>query len=136
MNIQDVFPTRFLKAPELQGREPIVTVARVEIEAIGRTREPKAIVYFKGKEKGLKLNKTMATKLSEIAGSTETDRWIGTAIQLYATVTDFGGETYQVVRIKAPTRPVAPTPRPVPVPAPVPIATGTDGPITVDDIPF
>jgi hypothetical protein len=129
MDIQDLFPTKLLKAHDLQGHEPVVTIARVEVEPMGRTREIKAVVYFRGKAKGLKLNKTMATAIARIAGSSNTEAWVGTAVQLFATVADFGGETFQVVRIKAPAghasqRPAAST------------AAVAREPLTVDAIPF
>ncbi len=139
-NIDDVFTTKYLKAYDLQGREPVVTIAQVELEPMGRTRELKVIVYFEGKTKGLKLNKTMALKIAQIAGSSQTEQWVGTAVQLYVSTADFGGENYDVIRVKAPTaaaeltqrvsvpahqgggRPVTPAPRkPVAV-----AATGTD----------
>jgi len=144
MNVNEVFPSRYLKAHELQGKEPVVTIARVEFETIGRTREQKPIVFFRGKEKGLKINKTMALAISKIAGSAETEAWTGVAIQLFATVTDFGGETFEVIRIKAPYGTAPRVERPVAAPAPAvykghePIVVRERVPveITSDDIPF
>lgn len=127
-NMSDLFPSRYLKSADLQGREPVVTIARVEVETFrGRTQELKAVLYFEGKQKGLKLNKTLATMVARIACSTQTEAWIGVQVQLYAATADFGSETFDVVRIKAPVGRVAPKPRPVPTPAPVLAATGTDG---------
>jgi hypothetical protein len=119
MNMNDLFPSKFLKAADLKGHEPVVTIARVELEPMGRTRELKGVVYFVGKAKGLKLNKTNATSIQQIAGSADTDRWTGRTVTLFATVADFGGQTYDVVRIKAPgklSRPVQIAQRPT-VPA-------------------
>lgn len=107
MNILDAFPSKYLKAHELKGTEPVVTIARVELETMGRTRERCPVVYFTGKTKGLKLNKTVATTIAAIAGSPDTDAWVGTTVRLYATSATFGEETYPVVRIKAAT--AAPT---------------------------
>ena len=133
-NIDDLYTSKFLKAYDLQGREPVVTIARVEFEPMGRTREIKAVVYFQGKAKALKLNKTMAVKLAQIAGSAQTEEWTGLKVQLYVTTADFGGEAFDVVRVKAPTattarqtpsagvlKSILPAPR-----KPVMAATGTD----------
>lgn len=130
-NINDVFPSKFLKAHELNGAQPIVTIERVEFEPVGRDREMKAVVYFAGKSKGVVLNKTNATKIIEISGSSITEEWPGTRVRLYTTEATFGGETYDVVRIKAPG---APGVRAVPPPPPPPIEPLEQ--ITDDEIPF
>ena len=56
MKANDVFPGKYLKASDLNGHEPVVTIDRVEMEDVGDGRKP--VVYFKGKEKGLVMNKT------------------------------------------------------------------------------
>jgi len=100
--LNDIFPSRYLKAADLQGREPVVTIERVELEPMGRTREIKAVCYFVGKAKGLKLNKTMALAIAQLAHTDDTDGWRGTLVCLYATSADFGKQSYPVVRVKAP----------------------------------
>ena len=112
-NINDVFPSKFLKAHDLQGRATTATITRVEFEVMGRTRETLPVVYFRGKQKGLKLNKTNATIIATLAGSAQTEDWVGIAVTLYATVADFGGQSYQVVRVRASTAPPRPLPPPV-----------------------
>ena len=115
---------------------------RVEFEPVGQKREMKAVLYFVGKDKGLVLNKTNANKITELSGSGITEEWHGVKVRLYATETQFGGDTVDCIRIKAvslakgsngarrPALPVAPPPPPPPV--------EEDGPdyITDDDIPF
>jgi len=143
-NIYDAFPSNYLKASDLQGRDVVVTIERVEFEAVGREREMKAIVYFVGKTKGVVLNKTNAKKIVEIAGSALTEDWYGTTITLYPTETEFGGETVDCIRVKAPARVAQPVRRPAPAiiapPAPPVVrSNGASTPapeITADDIPF
>lgn len=103
-NINDLFPSKFLKAHELQGKTPTVTIARVELAQVrGRTKvDTKAVVYFRGKAKGLLLNKTNAQSITQIAQSAVTEQWTGVAITLYATTATFGTETHAVIRVKAP----------------------------------
>lgn len=102
MNLNDLFPGKYLRAADLQGKSPVVTIAGVTLEPMGRTRELKAVIAFRGKAKGLKVNRTVAVTIAAIAGSEDTDRWAGVAVQLFATTADFGGQTYDVIRVKAP----------------------------------
>lgn len=134
-NINDAFPSAYLKASDIQGATPIVTIDHVAFEAVGRERLMKAVVYFQGKDKGVVLNKTNATKIAQIAGSQQTEDWTGTRIMLYATETEFGGETVECIRIKPvpANRQAAAAPPP---PPPPPAEPDTDGMVTDDDIPF
>ena len=100
-NIQDAFPSAFIKANDLQGRTVIVTIDHVTFEPVGREKEMKAVLYFKGKEKGLVLNKTNANKIMQLTSSPVTEEWSGFQIALYPTETQFGGETVDCVRVKA-----------------------------------
>jgi hypothetical protein len=118
MNINDAFPSTFLKAYDLKGASPTVTIDRVEFQQVraGRTGtvETKPIVYFTGKGKGLLLNKTNARAILAIAGSAITEDWKGVAITLYATIDTFGQQRHDVIRIKAPAAAAAPARRPMP----------------------
>jgi len=117
-----------LKAADLGAAEPVVTIARVALEAIGRDKDHKLVIYFEGKSKGLVANKTIAKKLAELVGSPETEDWLGPPIRLYTTTADFAGESFEVIRVKA-----AATSRPAaPPPAPKPIGVIDDA----SDIPF
>jgi hypothetical protein len=78
-----------------------VTIDRVEIEGIGRNKEQKPVLYFRGKDKGIVLNKTNANKIAQLVGARDTESWRGRQIRLYATETEFGGETVECIRIKA-----------------------------------
>lgn len=100
MNINTAFPSKYLKASDLGEAQPVVTISRVEIEPVGQGRDMKPILYFQGKEKGLVLNKTNSRKVAALAGSFETDEWVGTQIKLYATEVEFQGETVEAIRIK------------------------------------
>jgi hypothetical protein len=143
-NINDSFPSNYIKASDLQGRELVVTIDRVDFEAVGREREMKAVLYFQGKQKGMVLNKTNARKIIEISGSALTEEWKGTPIKIYPTETEFGGETVDCIRIKSvgksamsrmtPSAPLATNPPPPPVREYPPV--DHSGPLTDDDIPF
>lgn len=116
MNIDSAFPSTYLKASDLGDQMPVVTIDRVEVEPVGRDKEMKPVVYFKGKEKGVVLNKTNSRKIAELTGSKDTDDWTGCQIRLYATETEFGGEMVECIRVKAAGSPKAAKPAPRPEP--------------------
>ena len=114
MNIDSAFPSNYLKASDLGTSQPLVTIDRVEVEPVGRDREMKPVVYFRGKEKGVVLNKTNSNTIATVTGSRDTDDWVGCQIRLYATTTEFAGETVECIRVKAPgVQKAAPAPKPV-----------------------
>lgn len=140
MNINESFPSNYLKASDLGTGQPVVTIKAVEHEPVGRDREMKAVLYFEGKDKGVVLNKTNAKKITDLVGSPETEDWAGFKIRLFATTTEFGGETVECIRVKAAGVPAngngavakpAPARKSPPVPASAPPPELTD-----DDIPF
>jgi hypothetical protein len=127
MNIGTAFPSQYLKAADLQGREPAVTIERLEFEPVGQDKEIKPVLYFAGKEKGMVLNKTNAETIKTLTGSEETDDWGGFAIRLYSAKVQFQGKTVDSIRIKAAPRQAAPPPPP-------PVVQEHD--IDADSIPF
>lgn len=134
-NINDAFPSKYLKASDIEGATPIVTLDHVAFEPVGRNREMKAVLYFRGKEKGLVLNKTNAVKLTELTGSAETNDWAGARVMLYTSETQFGGETFESVRIK-PVGPSAPVLPRDPEPPRRQVADAPSEMLTDHDIPF
>jgi hypothetical protein len=114
MNINEAFPSQYLKASDLNGSAVPVVISHVEMGEVGKTKEHKPVIYFKGKQKGMVLNKTNSKKIADITGSPDTDDWTDHAILIYPTEVDFQGETVEAIRVKAPTQkkpqPVKPAP--------------------------
>jgi hypothetical protein len=102
MNVNKAFPSQYLKASDLGTNQPIVAIDRVATEPVGKEKEMKLVLYFEGKEKGVVLNKTNARAIVAIAGSEETDDWVGVRVRLFATTTEFSGEQVECIRIKGP----------------------------------
>lgn len=100
-NINEAFPSNYLKAADLQGRQVTVTMDRAEYEKIGDDR--KLILFFKGKEKGMVLNKTNANNIGALYGP-NTDDWNGEEIVLFEAMVDFQGKTVPAIRVRAPSR--------------------------------
>jgi hypothetical protein len=106
VNINDAFPSAYLKASDLNGRRVAVTMSHADYEEVGRNKERRLVLYFDRSEKGMVLNKTNATTISKIYG-TDTEQWSGHKITLYATDVEFGGEMVAAIRV-ATTAPGAP----------------------------
>lgn len=104
MNINSAFKSNYLKHSDLNGKRVMVTMERVEVETVGQGKdaEEKPVLYFKGHERGLVLNKTNALSISEIVGSEETDQWTGHKIVLHQDKTMFGTKMVDCIRVMAP----------------------------------
>ena len=100
MNINDAFPSKYLKASDLAGHNVNVTIANVVTEDIGKGEE-KLIIYFHGKQKGMVLNKTNANNIAAIYGP-ETEDWVGQPIVIFEAMVDFQGKTVPALRVRAP----------------------------------
>ena len=99
MDIMSAFPSNYLKADDLQGREVQVVMDRVDMEDVGGDHKP--VLYFQGKDKGVVLNKTNSTNITMVYGS-NTEGWRGKTVTLYSTWVDFQGKSVQSIRIRGP----------------------------------
>ena len=79
-----------------------MVIRGVKEEEVGRDKDTKPVLYFKGKEKGLVLNKTNSRTITKIIGTEETEDWTGREIVLYPTETEFAGEMVDCIRVRAP----------------------------------
>lgn len=115
MRIDAAFPSTYLKAADLQGRNVTVIISHVRMEDVGDDHKP--VLYFQGKEKGLALNKTNSNNISVLYGY-ETDDWTGKPIELFEAQVDYQGKSVPAIRVRAPrggtnghaARPAAPPP--------------------------
>src|SRR3990167_2854380 len=99
VNIEDAYPSNsnWLRASDLKKREINVTISGSKMEDVGS--DHKLVVYFKGKDKGLALNKTNANNIA-LAYGKETDLWVGKDIILYPAMVDFQGKTVEAIRVR------------------------------------
>jgi hypothetical protein len=100
MKISEEFPSKYLKAADLQNRDVKVIMANVEKEKMGD--DMKLVLYFKGKEKGLVLNKTNSNTIVDAYGD-DTEHWYDNEIILFSVMTDFQGKIGPAIRCRAPT---------------------------------
>jgi hypothetical protein len=99
MKISDAYPSNYLKASDLQGRNVLIKMDRVEVEKIGDDEKP--VLYFVGKPKGIVLNKTNAANIATFCGD-DTDDWRDQEIVLFAAMVDFQGKTVEAIRVRMP----------------------------------
>lgn len=100
MRVSEEFPSQYLKASDLQGREIRLTMERVEREEIGTDK--RLVLYFKGKQKGVVLNKTNANAIGDFYGD-DTDDWRDQPIILYSIKTEYQGKPVDGIRCRVPT---------------------------------
>lgn len=109
MKLDELYPRKWLKAADLQGRQVVCTIQRVVVEDLGDGSKP--VIYFTGKEKGLVLNRTNADTIGAALGD-DTDRWPGGKVTLFATKVNFRGSMTDAIRVAAAPRPAAPARQP------------------------
>jgi arabinogalactan endo-1,4-beta-galactosidase len=111
MKISEEFPSKYLKASDLQGRDVKVIMANVEREKLGD--DMKLVLYFKGKEKGVVLNKTNSNTIVDAYGD-DTDDWYDQELILFSVMVDFQGKVGPAIRCRVPTaRDRKPKPDPI-----------------------
>ncbi len=97
MKLNQVFPSSYLKAEDLQGREVKVIIRECKMEKMGD--EDKLFIYFRGKEKAMVCNKTNANRIAHYFGD-DTDDWLGKEITLGVELVDYQGKTTEAIRVK------------------------------------
>lgn len=101
MKIWDCFPSKYVASEDLKGQDVTVTIADVRVEELRSEKgtERKPVVYFAGMTKGLVLNvantETIVSMLTD-----DTDLWIGRAITLFPTQTNFGKKVVPCIRVR------------------------------------
>lgn len=100
MNVNQLFPSKWVKAHDLNGKRVPVTIQRVSVEEVqGDTgKENVPAVWFKGATKALLMNKTIAMQIAALHGP-ETDDWTGKRVTLYGTKVRAFGKVHDVIRV-------------------------------------
>jgi len=101
MKVSAAFPSKYLKAADLNDQNRILKMADVEMTTISETEDDKPVLYFEGVEKGLVLNKTNSAKIAAAYGD-EMDEWKGHEIVLFCAMVDFKGDSVEAIRVRAP----------------------------------
>jgi hypothetical protein len=98
-NINALFPTKYIKAADLNGQDAPLQIAGLTMEEVDEG-EQKPVVRFVNHPQGLVLNKTNALVIAEMYGD-DYDRWSGRTITLYATKCDMAGKRVDCIRVRS-----------------------------------
>jgi hypothetical protein len=130
--LNEMYPSKWMSAKDLDGQDKVVTIRRIEEETIAQ--DDKWVLYFDLRQstKGLVLNQTNAKTIAKLYGE-DSDEWIGKSITLFPTEVDFKGDQVEAIRIRSKAPVLGRKPQPVPAqPAPM-----TQADVDADDeIPF
>jgi hypothetical protein len=104
MKKSDLWPKRFIKAEDLQGRSVNVTIERAVPEVLnnGKAEETKLIIHFQKTKKALVCNMTNFDAIVDATGIDDSDKWAGHKIQLYPTTTAMSGKLTPCIRVRRP----------------------------------
>jgi len=102
MKMTELFPSKYLRSSDLNGKSRIAVVDHVTYEEFkndGRA-ETKAVLHFKGNgTKPLVANKTNCLLMVSLAGSDDADDWSGTRITLAPCMVSFKGKVTESIRV-------------------------------------
>jgi hypothetical protein len=102
-----MFPTKYVKADELKGRDVTVTVASIvkeHVQVRGGVAKDCWVIAFTETPKLFIVNKTNAETIAKATGTEQASEWVGKRITLYPTKTECKGETVDCIRIRPKTK--------------------------------
>lgn len=101
MNVNDLFPSRFVKAHDLGGKQVTVTIRDATLEDVGHgaEKERKLALAFEKATKQMLLNRTNAMIIASMYGP-ETDAWKGKSITIYSARVKAFGAWHDALRVK------------------------------------
>lgn len=102
MNVNDMFPSKYLKGLDLQG-QITVTIAGVKVEKMYKPGEGQSDAYVlicEKATKGVILTKTLAHQIAVICGSMVTDDWKGKRVTLYPEPMTVAGRDVVAIRAR------------------------------------
>jgi hypothetical protein len=108
-SINDAFPSKYLKASDLQKRQVTLKISHAQFEKIGT--DDKLVLYFQGtkENKGVVLNKTNAGVIANAYGD-ETEEWAGKSVTLFEAMVEYQGKLGPAIRMMIPNSGVRPAP--------------------------
>ena len=100
MRISEAYPSKYLKAADLDGQDRAVSIRACIQEELGQgaEMETKPVLYFDGGQKGLVLNKTNAQAIADDYGD-DTEAWAGREIVLFIQKVTFQGKLTPAIRV-------------------------------------
>lgn len=101
MKISQLFPSKYVKAADLNGKTVTLTIEKLVVEELGHgsEKERKPVLYFAKATKGLVLNRTNAMTIAGLYGD-ESDEWKGKRVSIYPTRIRAFGAMQDTIRIR------------------------------------
>ena len=122
MKKADVFPSKYLKCDDLNGKPITVTIERAPLETLKSPdgkEQTKIVLYFRGAKKALPLNMTNWDACAEICGETTLTTGRDTKSSSIRPRPKWRGKTVDCIRIRPPAQRELPKQKP-PVAEPPP----------------
>ena len=105
MEIDDLYPSKYLRGSDLQGHAVTVKIERVALERFydqqSRSELEKLVVYLVGKKKALIAGKSLAYEIAGACKSRNTDAWPGQEFVIFTERKLVYGREMDVLRAKA-----------------------------------
>jgi hypothetical protein len=109
LDYDELFPGRFLKSGEFQGKDVTLKIASIQIEELSDEKgtpnkegvrvRTRGIISFERTKKQLCLNRTNGECLKALWGR-KTDDWIGHRVTFFPAVVDAFGEETTAIRVR------------------------------------
>jgi hypothetical protein len=101
MKYNELYPSKYLKAADLEGRPQLVTIEQVKLEPVTEGEPPKPVLKLRGLNQGLVLNKTNGATIAGFLGD-DTDKWVREKIVLFPDKAQFHGKLVDCIRVRQP----------------------------------
>jgi hypothetical protein len=104
MKKSDVFPSRFLKPDDLNGKFVPLTIATAMYQTLKNFKgkdEQKLVLTFNETRKELVCNATIWDSVVDATGKDDSDDWPGCAVEAFGSEVQVGSEMKPCVRLRA-----------------------------------
>ena len=105
MEIDDLYPSKYLRGSDLQGHAVTVKIEKVTLERFydqqSRSEIEKLVIYLVGKKKALIAGKSLAYEIAGVCGSKNTDAWSGQEFILFTERKLVYGREMDILRARA-----------------------------------
>lgn len=98
MKANEVCPSPHLEAADFPA-DTEVTIKAVNFAEVGAEKVKKGVLYFEELPRGMVVNRTNLKRIIAWHGN-ETDDWVGKKITLYASETEYNGDTVDCIRVR------------------------------------
>lgn len=98
MRASDVFPPATLRAADIAGRMPILTIDKVTVWDFDGERKP--LIHFRAPcAKALVCNVTNWHAIVKATGADDSDAWTGKQIRLHVATVEYQGQMVPAIRV-------------------------------------